>query len=256
MSSLETWKIYRNLFRIDEMSSMDMWKIQSNLSKLNENAIFCVDSLEDMNSYCDYYNTDQDIEDFISEHVENLTQIQDDLKKNKEIAENLIREISFRREVITPGQKYELRHLSCLVQTSRIRLKHLEEELSRVLEKKIEIFNEIKRFVQRLPRPKIRERCTCRHYTRYDVNPVKITACGICYSENLIGIQPACCQGKQEICLECMTQYFQSEYKSGLERKKSGPVANRKIFSIHYHCPFCRNLGCFKKYKHVFCSDS
>lgn len=240
------------------MSSMaEMLKrIKSSLVTLHEDASICVRSLKDMNSYCDYYNTDQDIEDFISEHVENLTLIQNDLRKEKEIAENMIWEMSSGREIQTDRQKIELAELMILFKTSLTHLKNLEEELSRVLEKKIEIFNEIKRFVQTLPRPKIREQCTCRHYTRYDRNPVKITACGICYAENATGIQLACCQEKQGICLECMTQYFQSEYKSGLERKKSGPVANRKIFSIHYHCPFCRTLGCFKKYKHVFCSDS
>lgn len=238
-------------------SMVEMVKqIKFSLVALHKDASICVGSLKDMNSYCEYDNTDEDIEDLIAEHLENLSHIQTDLSKKKEIAENLIWDMVSGREINTARQKIELAELMILIKKSLDHLKNLEDELSRVLEKKTEIFTEIKRFVQTLPRPKIRELCKCRHYTRCEMIPVKITACGICYVENTTGIQPVCCQKKQEICLECMKEYFQSEYKSGLERKKSGPVANRKIFSIHYHCPFCRTLGCFKNYKKIFSQDS
>lgn len=79
---------------------------------------------------------------------------------------------------------------------------------------------------------------------------VEIQKCGICYSENVFGIRPECCNENQEICLYCLKTQLVFSYKS-CNMTGNLSLQNERILSIHHQCAFCRSISCFNKYKYI-----
>lgn len=96
---------------------------------------------------------------------------------------------------------------------------------------------------------KSKEYCDCYKYLypKYIYETVLLEQCLVCFGENVSGIRPTCCEGKQEICINCLKKHMEISYKTTTLTGDHKLDAER-LLAIHYSCPFCRRMSCLRKF--------